>query len=37
MATKLNFCCSLQCSAKTQEGLKAVFDKAVNVLIGMPY
>lgn len=33
MAIKLNACCSLQCSARTQEGLKTVFDRAVNVLI----
>ena len=31
MAKKLNAGGCMQCSAKTQEGLKAVFDKAVNV------
>lgn len=31
MAKKLNAGGSMQCSAKTQEGLKAVFDHVVNV------
>ena len=31
MATKLNAGGCMQCSAKTQEGLKVIFDKAVNV------
>ena len=31
LAEKINAGGCIQCSAKTQEGLKAVFDKAVNV------
>lgn len=31
MAQKLNAGACMQCSAKTQEGLKPVFDRAVNV------
>ncbi|KAM7458025.1 hypothetical protein BLSTO_01209 [Blastocystis sp. subtype 1] len=33
MAKKLNAGGCMQCSAKTQEGLKAVFDRAVNVIL----
>ena len=33
MAAKLNAGGCMQCSAKTQEGLKAVFDRAVNVAL----
>ena len=32
MATKLNAGGCMQCSAKTQEGLKVIFDKAVEVI-----
>ena len=32
MATKLNAGGCMQCSAKTQEGLKDIFDKAVEVI-----
>ena len=33
MAKKLNAGGCMQSSAKTQEGLKAVFDRAVNVIL----
>lgn len=33
MAKKLNAGGCMQCSAKTQEGLKPVFDNAVNVRV----
>ena len=33
MAKKLNACGCMQCSAKTHEGVDAVFDRVVNVSI----
>ena len=31
MAKEINAAACMQCSSKTQEGMKAVFDRAVNV------